>query len=57
MLVRVMKHLGPGGGMETIAVAVMTNKIVPSWFMQRIDDSHLQSSAIVMSLPPEQIRR
>ena len=42
MAVGLVKHLGPGAGVEAIGVAMQSNNIVPNRLVDRIKNPHLQ---------------
>ncbi len=45
MIVSLVEHFRPGTGVETTAVAMQRNNMIPTEVTQRIDNPHLQRSA------------
>jgi len=42
MVVRFMKHLCPGAGVETTGVSMQGNHKIPAWIVDGIDDPNLE---------------
>ena len=42
MLIRLMKHSCPGASVKTTSISMQSSNIVPSRFVERIDNPHSQ---------------
>jgi|SRR5882672_7888406 len=42
MLICLMKHPCPGTSVKTTSISVQSSNMVPSWFVERIDNPHSQ---------------